>query len=134
MCLTWKRIGILELINSVSVELSKEQREKLGKSKRIANPGCYPTGFIGLTRPLVDAGILKEGTGVTVNAISGYSGGGKGLMNIFENEEHEPWGAYGFSLVSFSGRGNWPCAQVFLTHFFTRRHTNTFLKWQSIQN
>lgn len=83
------------------VELSKEQRAKLEKSKRIANPGCYPTGFIGLTRPLVDAGILKEGTAVTVNAISGYSGGGKGLMNIFENEEHEPWGAYGFSLVSF---------------------------------
>lgn len=80
-------------------ELSKEQREKLSKSKRIANPGCYPTGFIGLTRPLVDAGILKEGTPLTINAISGYSGGGKGLMNIYENEEHEPWGAYGFSMV-----------------------------------
>jgi N-acetyl-gamma-glutamyl-phosphate reductase len=79
-------------------ELSKENRAKLEKSKRIANPGCYPTGFIGLTRPLVDAGILKEGTALTVNAISGYSGGGKGLMNIFENEEHEPWGAYGFNL------------------------------------
>ena len=80
-------------------ELSKEQRAKLEKSKRIANPGCYPTGFIGLTRPLVDAGILKEGSLLTVNAISGYSGGGKGLMNIFENEKHEPWGAYGFSMV-----------------------------------
>lgn len=80
-------------------ELSAEQRTKLEKSKRIANPGCYPTGFIGLTRPLVDAGILKEGSLLTVNAISGYSGGGKGLMNIYENEEHEPWGAYGFSLV-----------------------------------
>jgi len=79
-------------------ELSKEQRAKLEKSKRIANPGCYPTGFIGLTRPLVDAGILKEGSLLTVNAISGYSGGGKGLMNIFENEKHEPWGAYGFSM------------------------------------
>ena len=81
-------------------ELSSEQRAKLAKSKKISNPGCYPTGFIGLTRPLVDAGILKEGTAITVNAISGYSGGGKGLMNIFEQEEHEPWGAYGFSLVS----------------------------------
>ena len=73
----------------------------MSKSKRIANPGCYPTGFIGLTRPLVDAGILKEGTKLTVNAISGYSGGGKGLMEIYEDDSnnHEPWGAYGFSLV-----------------------------------
>ena len=89
--------------NSVSwilTELSAEQRKALEKSKRIANPGCYPTGFIGLTRPLVDAGIIPEGTPVTINAISGYSGGGKGLMEIYEGDgEHEPWGAYGFSLV-----------------------------------
>ncbi len=79
-------------------ELSKEQRSKLESSKRIANPGCYPTGFIGLTRPLVDAGLLPKGTPLTVNAISGYSGGGKQLMEIFENEKHEPWGTYGLSL------------------------------------
>jgi N-acetyl-gamma-glutamyl-phosphate reductase len=47
----------------------------------------------------VDAGILPAGTALTVNAISGYSGGGKGLMEIFEGGEHEPWGAYGFSLA-----------------------------------
>jgi N-acetyl-gamma-glutamyl-phosphate reductase len=82
----------------IIAELSKEQRGALSKAKRISNPGCYPTGFIGLTRPLVDAGILKEGTPLTVNAISGYSGGGKGLMEIFENEDHEPWSGYGFSL------------------------------------
>ena len=79
-------------------ELSKEQRTKLSTAKRISNPGCYPTGFIGLTRPLTDAGILPVGTPVTVNAISGYSGGGKALMGIYENEEHEPWGAYGLNL------------------------------------
>ena len=83
-------------------EISKEQRASLEKSKRIANPGCYPTGFIGLTRPLVDAGIIREGTPLTVNAISGYSGGGKGLMELFEKNDHEPWGAYGFNLVSIS--------------------------------
>jgi N-acetyl-gamma-glutamyl-phosphate reductase len=72
------------------------------KAKRISNPGCYPTGFIGLTRPLVDAGILPKGTPLTVNAVSGYSGGGKGLMEIFEgSDDHEPWGAYGFSLVGY---------------------------------
>ena len=80
-------------------EISKEQRSALEKSKRISNPGCYPTGFIGLTRPLVDAGILPAGTPLTLNAISGYSGGGKSLMQVFESADHEPWGAYGFSLV-----------------------------------
>lgn len=54
-----------------------------------------------MTRPLVDAGIIPEGSPLTVNAISGYSGGGKGLMSIFESDDHEPWGAYGFSLVRF---------------------------------
>lgn len=79
-------------------ELSIEQHKDLKTAKRISNPGCYPTGFIGLTRPLTDAGILPIGTPLTVNAISGYSGGGKALMNIYENEEHEPWGTYGLSL------------------------------------
>lgn len=70
------------------------------KSKRISNPGCYPTGFIGLTRPLVNAGILPEGTPLTVNAISGYSGGGKQFMSIFEDsDDHEPWSGYAFGLV-----------------------------------
>ena len=95
------------------------------KSKRIANPGCYPTGFIGLTRPLVDAGILPKGTPVTVNAISGYSGGGKQLMEIYENEEHEPWGTYGLSLAHkhvpemsvYSGLGTKPIFQPAVATF-----------------
>eukprot|EP00934_Nitzschia_sp_Nitz4_P005364 Nitzschia sp. Nitz4//scaffold125_size66327//63727//65139//NITZ4_006142-RA/size66327-augustus-gene-0.5-mRNA-1//1//CDS//3329534646//5354//frame0 len=106
-------------------ELSKEQRARLEKSKRIANPGCYPTGFIGLTRPLTDAGILKPGTPLTINAISGYSGGGKGLMQIFENEKHEPWGSYGFTLnhkhlpemAKYSGLGRKPIFQPQIASF-----------------
>ncbi len=84
------------------IELSADQRENLSKSKRISNPGCYPTGFIGLTRPLVDAGIISEGTPLTVNAISGYSGGGKPMMELFEGDEKdscEPWAGYGFGLA-----------------------------------
>lgn len=84
---------------ALSLELSKEQKEALKSSKRIANPGCYPTGFISLTRPLVEAGIIPKGTPLTVNAISGYSGGGKQLMEIYEKGEAEPWGSYGFGLV-----------------------------------
>ena len=80
-------------------ELSKEQKTTIQSSKRISNPGCYPTGFIALVRPLVDAGIIPPEAPLTVNAISGYSGGGKGLIGIYESDEHEPWGAYGYSMV-----------------------------------
>lgn len=106
-------------------ELSEEQRKALEQSKRISNPGCYPTGFISLTRPLTDAGILPAGTPLTVNAISGYSGGGKGLMELFEKEDHEPWGAYGFSLqhkhipemAKYSGLGKNPIFQPQVADF-----------------
>jgi len=79
-------------------ELSPGHKEKVMKSKRISNPGCYPTGFIALTRPLVDAGIIAPGSALTVNAVSGYTGGGKALIKVYEEEKHEPWGAYGFNL------------------------------------
>jgi len=79
-------------------ELAPGHRDLVRKSKRISNPGCYPTGFIALTRPLVDAGFLAPGSALTVNAVSGYTGGGKALIKVYEEEEHEPWGAYGFNL------------------------------------
>jgi N-acetyl-gamma-glutamyl-phosphate reductase len=110
----------------VTTEISKEQRAALEKSKRIANPGCYPTGFIGLTRPLVDAGILPPGTPVTVNAISGYSGGGKALMQLYESDQqHEPWGTYGLNLshkhvpemTKYSGLGKPPIFQPAVASF-----------------
>jgi len=94
-------MSVLTLSSLIS-ELNAAQKEAIKKSKRISNPGCYPTGFISLTRPLVDAGILAKGTPLTVNAISGYSGGGKALMEIFEAGKAEPWGAYGYGLVRFS--------------------------------
>eukprot|EP00908_Phaeocystis_cordata_P008816 Transcript_1953.p1 GENE.Transcript_1953~~Transcript_1953.p1 ORF type:complete len:352 (-),score=142.65 Transcript_1953:1702-2757(-) len=81
-------------------ELNPAQRTKIASSKRIANPGCYATGFIALTHPLVSAGLLKPEAALVASAISGYSGGGKALIGVFEGEEaHEPWGAYGFSLA-----------------------------------
>ncbi len=80
-------------------ELSKSQKNSLKSSKRISNPGCYPTGFIALVKPLVDAGIIPEDAPLTVNAVSGYSGGGNALIGIYESEDdHEPWGAYGYSM------------------------------------
>lgn len=79
-------------------EMSPNQRQAIASSKRISNPGCYPTGFIGLTRPLVDAKLIPVGTPLCVNAISGYSGGGKELIKVFESGTAEPWSGYGFSL------------------------------------
>lgn len=66
-------------------EMSKDQRAKIAASKRISNPGCYPTGFIALVRPLVEAGIVPRDWPQSVNAVSGYSGGGKSMIAEFEN-------------------------------------------------
>lgn len=79
-------------------ELNGDQRAKIAASSRCANPGCYATGFIAVTRPLVDAGLLKPEARLACSAVSGYSGGGKQLTAIFEEEAHEPWGAYGWNL------------------------------------
>lgn len=80
-------------------EMRPGQREAIASSTRIANPGCYPTGFIAATNPLVSAGLLKKEARLVASAVSGYSGGGKPLMEVYEGgEPHEPWGAYGFNL------------------------------------
>lgn len=67
-------------------ELSKTQRATIASSKRISNPGCYPTGFLALVRPLVDAGLVPADWPFTLNAVSGYSGGGKAMIAEFEDE------------------------------------------------
>lgn len=65
-------------------EMDKTQRASLRASRRIANPGCYPTGMIALVRPLTSAGLLPSTWPVTVSAVSGYSGGGKAMIAEFE--------------------------------------------------
>ena len=65
-------------------ELAPGQRERLRTSKRIANPGCHATAFIALLRPLVDAGCVASDTGVTATSITGYSGGGKKMIEQYE--------------------------------------------------
>ncbi|MFZ4066745.1 MAG: N-acetyl-gamma-glutamyl-phosphate reductase [Phenylobacterium sp.] len=84
-------------------EMTREQRAAIQASHRVSNPGCYPTGFIGLVRPLVEAGLLPAGFPLTVNAISGYSGGGKGLIGEFEGPPaagtSDVFRAYGLALA-----------------------------------
>jgi N-acetyl-gamma-glutamyl-phosphate reductase len=67
-------------------EMSAEQRAAIASSRRVANPGCYPTGFIALSKPLIDEGLVPRDWPVTVNAVSGYTGGGKSMIAEFEDE------------------------------------------------
>jgi N-acetyl-gamma-glutamyl-phosphate reductase len=81
-------------------EMAKDQRAKIAGSKRVSNPGCYPTGFVGLVRPLVEAAIVvPRDWPLSVNAVSGYSGGGKAMIAEFEDEAdpsftHAPYRIY----------------------------------------
>lgn len=80
-------------------EMDAGQRVAIAASTRVSNPGCYPTGFIGLMRPLVRAGLVPANQPVTVNAVSGYSGGGKAMIAEFEAEgASTAFRAYGLTL------------------------------------
>ena len=68
-------------------ELRSEQSEFIRASARVSNPGCYPTGAVALVRPLVDAGIIPRDYSLTINAVSGYSGGGKELIALCESTD-----------------------------------------------
>jgi N-acetyl-gamma-glutamyl-phosphate reductase len=70
-------------------------RDAVANARRIANPGCYPTGFIGLLAPLVRAGLLPVAWPYTCHAVSGYSGGGKALIERFGRETDIAWRGYG---------------------------------------
>jgi N-acetyl-gamma-glutamyl-phosphate reductase len=65
-------------------ELDPAQRQAVAKADRVANPGCYPTGAIALIRPLVDAGLVPADYPISVNAVSGYSGGGRSMIESYE--------------------------------------------------
>ena len=81
------------------VELFDGARDTLARAKLISNPGCYSTGFLALARPLVAAGIVAPDAPLTVPAVSGYSGGGKGMIAKFEAGEMPPHGAYGLAMA-----------------------------------
>ncbi len=70
-------------------ELSKAQREKIIKSKRIAVPGCHASGFIALVAPLVESGILPKNALLSAFSLTGYSGGGKGMIADYKAAERD---------------------------------------------
>ena len=84
-------------------EMDRGQEAAIAGARLVANPGCYPTGAIGLIRPLVKAGLLPADYPVTINAVSGYSGGGKQLIAQMEDEANpdhiaSPYFLYGLTL------------------------------------
>lgn len=81
-------------------ELEPGHREKLAASRFVANPGCWPTGFLALVRPLTLAGLVPADWPVTVSGASGYSGGGKAMIAEYEGTDGTPtaFRAYGLGL------------------------------------
>jgi len=68
-------------------ELSKTQYDKIKNAKRVANPGCHATGIIASVYPLISQNIMPNNYPVTCISITGYSGGGKSMINAYENEK-----------------------------------------------
>ncbi|MFY8113784.1 MAG: N-acetyl-gamma-glutamyl-phosphate reductase [Rhabdaerophilum sp.] len=80
-------------------ELAPGHAARIAAAERVANPGCYPTGAIALLRPLVDAGIMAKDHPVMINAVSGYSGGGKGMIEAYETGQAPAFELYGLGLA-----------------------------------
>ncbi|GAB5482249.1 MAG: N-acetyl-gamma-glutamyl-phosphate reductase [Parasphingorhabdus sp.] len=79
-------------------EFQEGQRERIANARFVSNPGCYPTGFLGLVAPLVARGLLPADWPYSVNAVSGYSGGGKALIERFAQEPDIGFRSYGLTL------------------------------------
>jgi N-acetyl-gamma-glutamyl-phosphate reductase len=79
-------------------EMAAGQADAIRKAKRVSNPGCYPTGAIALIKPLIDAGLMAKDFPVTVNAVSGYSGGGKSMIADHEEGRAPHFELYGLGL------------------------------------
>ena len=81
-------------------EMSAVQRQAVAASKRVSNPGCFPTGFIALVRPLIEAGLVPADWPVTVSAVSGYSGGGKPMIAEFEDESSDSYTSVAYRIYA----------------------------------
>lgn len=79
-------------------EMTPDQASRIAGAQNVANPGCYPTGAIGLIRPLVDAGLIPADYPIAINAVSGYSGGGKAMIQAHESVDGPAFELYGLGL------------------------------------
>ena len=79
-------------------EMDAGQPAAIARAKRVSNPGCYPTGGIALIRPLVEAGLIPPDYPVIVHAVSGYSGGGRTMIEAYESGQAPAFELYGLGL------------------------------------
>jgi N-acetyl-gamma-glutamyl-phosphate reductase len=79
-------------------EMAPDQPGKIAASPMVSNPGCYPTGAIGLLRPLVKAELVPPDYPLTINGVSGYSGGGRALIEAHDRAGGPPFEAYALGL------------------------------------
>lgn len=80
-------------------ELSADQSAAVAKATRVANPGCYATGAIALLRPLVEASLLPKDFAVSLPSVSGYSGGGRAMIEAYERGDAPLHEAYALGLA-----------------------------------
>ena len=79
-------------------ELAPGQREAVARAERVSNPGCYATGAIALIRPLVDAGLLPKDHPLSLPSVSGYSGGGRTMIEAYEAGSAPAYEVYALGL------------------------------------
>jgi N-acetyl-gamma-glutamyl-phosphate reductase len=79
-------------------EMAPDQPRKIARSRKVSNPGCYPTGAIALLRPLVQSGHLPPDYPITISAVSGYSGGGRSMIEAHDCEGGPPFELYALGL------------------------------------
>jgi N-acetyl-gamma-glutamyl-phosphate reductase len=79
-------------------EMAQDQASRIAAASKVSNPGCYPTGAIGLIRPLVKAGLIPSDYPVAINAVSGYSGGGKSMIGAHDRDGGPAFELYGLGL------------------------------------
>ena len=79
-------------------ELTPDQPAAIAAAQNVSNPGCYPTGAILMLRPLVEAGLMAADHPITVNAVSGYTGGGKSMVAAYEARTAPDFEMYGLGL------------------------------------
>jgi N-acetyl-gamma-glutamyl-phosphate reductase len=79
-------------------ELAPGQRDAVAQARRVSNPGCYATGAIALIRPLVDAGLIPRDCPLSLPSVSGYSGGGRSMIEAYENGTAPAYEVYALGL------------------------------------
>jgi len=79
-------------------EMAPDQPGKIAGARKVSNPGCYPTGAIGLLRPLVEAGLVASDYPIAINAVTGYSGGGRSMIEMHDRDGGPAFELYALGL------------------------------------